>query len=67
MFSVVSVFDMSTAHLVGSSAGIATGYGLDGPGSNPGVGKVFRTSPDRPFIFLFRFIIANDEILLLLS
>ena len=34
MFSVVSVFDMSTAHLVGSSAGIATGYGLDGPGSN---------------------------------
>ena len=28
----------------GSSAGIATGYGLDGPGSNPGGDKIFRPS-----------------------
>ena len=33
----------------GSSVGIATGYGLDGPGSNPGVGEIFRTCPDRPW------------------
>jgi hypothetical protein len=32
----------------GSVVGIATGYGLDGPGSNPGKGEVFRTCPDRP-------------------
>ena len=33
----------------GSSVGIATGYGLDGPGSNPGGwGEIFRTCPDRP-------------------
>jgi hypothetical protein len=31
-----------------SSVGIATGYGLDGQGSNPGRGEIFRTSPDRP-------------------
>jgi len=33
----------------GSAVGIATGYGLDGPGSNPGVGEIFRTCPDRPW------------------
>ena len=33
----------------GSSVGTATGYGLDGPGSNPGVGEIFRTSPYRPW------------------
>ena len=35
----------------GSSVGIATGYGLDGPGiecSNPGGVEIFRTCPDRP-------------------
>ena len=32
----------------GSVGGIATAYGLDGPGSNPGVGEIFRTCPDRP-------------------
>jgi len=32
-----------------SSAGIATHYGLDGPGSNPGGGEIFRTRPDRPW------------------
>jgi len=31
----------------GSAVGIATGYGLDGPGSNPGGGEIFHTSPDR--------------------
>ena len=28
----------------GSSVGIATGYGLDGPESNPGGDKIFRPS-----------------------
>ena len=32
----------------GSLVGIATGYGLDGPGSIPGGGGIFRTCPDRP-------------------
>jgi hypothetical protein len=32
-----------------SAVGIATGYGLDGPGSNPGGGEIFRTFPDRPW------------------
>ena len=30
----------------GSSVGIATNYGLDGPGSNPGEDEIFR--PSRP-------------------
>jgi hypothetical protein len=30
----------------GSSIGTATGYGLDGPGSNPGGGEIFHTRPD---------------------
>jgi len=32
-----------------SSARIATGYGLDGPGPNPSGGEIFRTYPDRPW------------------
>jgi len=32
-----------------SSVGIATGYGLDGPGNESGGGEIFRTSPDRPW------------------
>ena len=32
-----------------SSVGIATRYGLDGPGSNPGGVEIFRTLPDRPW------------------
>ena len=28
---------------------IATDYGLDGPGSNPGGDEIFRTCPDRPW------------------
>jgi len=34
----------------GSSVGIETGYGLDGGGSNPGGGEIFRTCPDRPWV-----------------
>jgi hypothetical protein len=30
-----------------SSVGIATHYGMDGPGLNPGMGKIFYTRPDR--------------------
>jgi hypothetical protein len=33
----------------GSSVSIATGYGLEGPGSNPGGGEIFRTCPDQPW------------------
>jgi len=36
-------------HGPGSIVGIATGYGLDGPGINPGGGEIFRTCPDRPW------------------
>ena len=36
-------------HGPGSSVSIATDYGLDGPGSNPGGGEIFRTCPDRPW------------------
>ena len=32
-----------------SSVGIATPYRLDGPGSNPGGGEIFRTRSDRPW------------------
>ena len=39
----------------GSSVGIATDYGLDGPGSNPGGDEIFRTSrptlgPSQPLV-----------------
>ena len=33
----------------GSSVGIASGYGIDRPGSNPGGGDIFRTCPDWPW------------------
>jgi len=33
----------------GSSVGIATGYGLDGPGSNPGGERDFPHLSDRPW------------------
>jgi len=32
----------------GSVVGIATAYGLDGPGMESRWGEIFRTSPDRP-------------------
>jgi hypothetical protein len=31
------------------SVGIATGYGLDGPGIESRWGEIFRTCPDRPW------------------
>ena len=35
----------------GNSVGIATDYGLDGPGSNPGRDKIFRPSrPNQPAV-----------------
>ena len=33
----------------GNAVGIATRYGLDGPGSNPGGGEIIRTPQDRPW------------------
>ena len=33
---------------LGSVVGIATAYGLDGPGFESRWGEIFRTSPDRP-------------------
>ena len=33
----------------GSPVGIATAYGLDGPGIESRWGEIFRTSPDRPW------------------
>ena len=43
-------YSVTTANLgPRSSVVIATGYGLDGPGSNPGGGEIFRTCPDRPW------------------
>ena len=33
----------------GSSVGIATDYGLDGPGSNPGGDEIFRPSRPAPW------------------
>ena len=44
-------FPLTLAHIrdPGSSVGIATGYGLDGPGSNPGGGENFHTCSDWPW------------------
>ena len=48
-----SLLKVSTLPLVlsgpGSSVGIATGYGPDGPGNESRWGEIFRTSPDRPW------------------
>jgi hypothetical protein len=33
----------------GSVVSIATGYGLEGPRSNPGGSEILRTCPDRPW------------------
>jgi len=34
---------------LGSSVGVATGYGLDGPGIESWWGEIFHTCPDRPW------------------
>jgi len=46
----IYVLNILTACLLGSSVGIATDYGLDGPGSNPGWDEIFR--PSRPVLGL---------------
>ena len=43
---------MATTCVPGSVVGIATGYGLDCPGSNPGGGEIFLTRPDWPWDLL---------------
>ena len=46
-FSRISRYFYSLIFLIcwpGSSVGIGTGYGLDGPGSNPGGDEIFRPS-----------------------
>jgi len=45
---IIKYFDISITKMCGpsSSVGIATDYGLDGPGSNPGGDEIFR--PSRP-------------------
>jgi len=45
------VFIPPSMQLVGrdSSVGVATGYGLDGPGIESRWGEIFRTCPDRPW------------------
>jgi hypothetical protein len=35
--------------VLGGSVGIATDYGLDGPGIESRWGEIFRTCPDRPW------------------
>jgi hypothetical protein len=42
------IFDEVTLAAGDSSVGIATCYGLNGPGSNPGGNEILRTHPDRP-------------------
>jgi hypothetical protein len=39
---------MSENYEPDSVVGLATAYGLDGAGSNPGGGEFIRTYPDRP-------------------
>ena len=49
--SVITMLLSTTVTMVGrgSSVGIATGYGLDGPGIESRWGEIFRTCPDRPW------------------
>jgi len=46
---IILMFSMLSVCRPGSSVGIATDYGMDGPGSNPGGDEIFRTCPDRPW------------------
>ena len=46
-----SIIDLSGVRFTcgpGSVVGIATAYGLDGPGSNPDGGEIFRPCRDQP-------------------
>ena len=49
MFDFIILLQQNATYLLqtcgpGSSVGIATDYGLDGPGSNPGGDEIFRPS-----------------------
>ena len=46
---VASLEDVKTGSGPGSVVGIATAYGLDGPGIESRWDEIFRTSPDRPW------------------
>jgi len=46
---IIIIIVITFIHRVGRVVGIATGYGLEGPASNPGGGEIFRTYPDRPW------------------
>ena len=49
--NLYSEFESATPWMSGpgSVVGIATAYGLDGPGIESRWGEIFRTSPDRPW------------------
>ena len=51
VFNTTFIYNKHSNEMVGreSSVGIATRYGLEGPGSNPGGGEIFQTCPDRPW------------------
>jgi len=52
--TLLNMYKIRRCHIIfcgpGSSVGITSGYGLDGPGieSGGGGGEIFRTCPDRP-------------------
>ena len=50
LLKVIAIWEVSgTVCGPGSSVGIATGYGLDGPGIKSRWGEIFCTCPDRPW------------------
>ena len=46
--SAIDLFDITYLLGPGSSVGIATAYGRDGPGIDSRWGEIFRTCPDLP-------------------
>jgi hypothetical protein len=48
-FCIFFLYQPLTLCGLGSSVGIATGYGLDGPGIESRWGEIFRARPDRPW------------------
>ena len=44
MLMVLNGYEMKFGRGPGSSVGVVTDYGLDGPGSNPGGDQIFRPS-----------------------
>jgi len=49
ILNVLTPFILQLYTILCSSVGIVTDYGLEGPGSNPGGGEIFRNCPDRPW------------------